>query len=75
MAQKQNASAVSLQKSGLAQKIRALKDARDGLIATLANQRKLDGATLEQIGTLAGYSRQAMHKLAIAFRQTTGMQP
>ena len=35
----------------------------------------LEGATLEQIGTLAGCSRQAVHKLASAFRQTTGMQP
>lgn len=35
----------------------------------------LEGATLEQIGTLAGCSRQAVHKLAGAFRQTTGMQP
>ena len=34
----------------------------------------LEGATLEQIGTLAGCSRQAVHKLAGAFRQTTGMQ-
>ena len=34
----------------------------------------IDGTTLEQIGTLAGCSRQAVHKLAIAFRQTTGMQ-
>ena len=35
----------------------------------------IDGTTLEQIGTLAGCSRQAVHKLAFAFRQTTGMQP
>jgi hypothetical protein len=35
----------------------------------------IDGTTLEQIGTLAGCSRQAVHKLAISFRQTTGMQP
>ncbi len=35
----------------------------------------LEGATLEQIGTLAGCSRQAVHKLAGAFRETTGMQP
>jgi len=35
----------------------------------------LEGATLEQIGMLAGCSRQAVHKLAGAFRQTTGMQP
>ncbi len=34
----------------------------------------IDGTTLEQIGTLAGCSRQAVHKLAISFRQTTGMQ-
>jgi hypothetical protein len=34
----------------------------------------IDGTTLEQIGTLAGCSRQAVHKLASAFRQTTGMQ-
>jgi hypothetical protein len=34
----------------------------------------IDGATLDQIGTLAGCSRQAVHKLASAFRQTTGMQ-
>jgi len=35
----------------------------------------IDGTTLEQIGTLAGCSRQAVHKLTSAFRQTTGMQP
>lgn len=35
----------------------------------------LGDATLEQIGTLAGCSRQAVHKLANSFRQTTGMQP
>ena len=35
----------------------------------------IDSTTLEQIGTLAGCSRQAVHKLASAFRQTTGMQP
>ena len=35
----------------------------------------INGTTLEQIGTLAGCSRQAVHKLATAFRQTTGMQP
>ena len=35
----------------------------------------IEGATLEQIGTLAGCSRQAVHKLANSFRQTTGMQP
>ena len=35
----------------------------------------INGTTLEQIGTLAGCSRQAVHKLASAFRQTTGMQP
>ena len=34
----------------------------------------IDGTTLEQIGALAGCSRQAVHKLANAFRQTTGMQ-
>ena len=34
----------------------------------------INGATLEEIGTLAGCSRQAVHKLASAFRQTTGMQ-
>jgi len=35
----------------------------------------VEGVTLEQIGTLAGCSRQAVHKLANSFRQTTGMQP
>ena len=34
----------------------------------------IDGATLEQIGTLGGCSRQAVHKLAIEFRQTTGLE-
>lgn len=34
----------------------------------------LNEATLEQIGTLAGCSRQAVHKLAGAFRQSMGMQ-
>ena len=32
----------------------------------------IDGMTLDQIGVLAGCSRQAVHKLAIEFRQTTG---
>jgi hypothetical protein len=35
----------------------------------------IDGVTLDGIGTLAGCTRQAVHKLAIAFRQTTGLQP
>lgn len=30
-------------------------------------------ATLEQLGEAAGRSRQAVHKLAVAFRRTTGM--
>jgi hypothetical protein len=34
----------------------------------------IDGTTLDGIGVLAGCSRQAVHKLAIAFRQTTGLQ-
>ncbi len=34
----------------------------------------IDGMTLDGIGVLAGCSRQAVHKLAIAFRQTTGLQ-
>jgi len=33
----------------------------------------IDGATLDQIGALGGCSRQAVHKLAIEFRQTTGL--
>jgi hypothetical protein len=35
----------------------------------------IDGMTLDGIGVLAGCSRQAVHKLAIAFRQTTGLRP
>jgi len=35
----------------------------------------IDDMTLDGIGALAGCSRQAVHKLAIAFRQTTGLQP
>jgi hypothetical protein len=31
--------------------------------------------TLDGIGVLAGCSRQAVHKLATEFRQTTGLQP
>ena len=34
----------------------------------------IDGTTLDRIGVLAGCSRQAVHKLAIEFRQTTGLQ-
>lgn len=34
----------------------------------------IDGATLDQIGALGGCSRQAVHKLAIEFRQTTGLE-
>lgn len=34
----------------------------------------IDNTTLDQIGALAGCSRQAVHKLAIEFRQTTGLQ-
>lgn len=34
----------------------------------------IDDATLERIGTLAGCSRQAVHKLAVEFRETTGLQ-
>ena len=34
----------------------------------------IEGTTLDQIGVLAGCSRQAVHKLAIEFRQTTGLQ-
>ena len=35
----------------------------------------IDGVTLDGIGELAGCSRQMVHKLAIGFRQTTGLQP
>ena len=35
----------------------------------------IDGTTLDKIGALAGCSRQTVHKLAIAFRETTGLQP
>ena len=35
----------------------------------------IDGATLDQIGVLGGCSRQAVHKLAAEFRQTTGLEP
>jgi hypothetical protein len=34
----------------------------------------IDGATLDRIGVLAERSRQAVHKLANEFRQTTGLQ-
>jgi hypothetical protein len=34
----------------------------------------IDDETLEHIGTLAGCSRQAVHKLAVEFRETTGLQ-
>jgi len=34
----------------------------------------IDGATLDRIGALAERSRQAVHKLANEFRQTTGLQ-
>ena len=34
----------------------------------------IDDATLEGIGTLAGCSRQAVHKLTVEFRETTGLQ-
>ena len=34
----------------------------------------INGTTLENIGTQFGCSRQAVHKLAVAFRQTTGLQ-
>ena len=34
----------------------------------------IDGATLDRIGVLAERSRQAVHKLASEFRQTTGLQ-
>lgn len=33
----------------------------------------VDGTTLEQVGALAGCSRQAVHKLAISFRRTMGL--
>ena len=33
----------------------------------------IDDATLERIGALAGCSRQAVHKLAVDFRETTGL--
>ncbi len=33
----------------------------------------IDDVTLEQIGALAGRSRQMVHKLASAFRETTGL--
>ena len=34
----------------------------------------INGATLEQIGNLAGCTRQAVHKLADNFRITTGLK-
>ncbi len=34
----------------------------------------IDDATLESIGTLAGCSRQAVHKLTVEFRETTGLR-
>ncbi len=34
----------------------------------------IDDATLERTGTLAGCFRQAVHKLAVEFRETTGLQ-
>ena len=34
----------------------------------------IDGASLERVGTLAGCSRQAVHKLTHSFRQTTGVE-
>ena len=34
----------------------------------------IDGASLDRIGVLAECSRQAVHKLASEFRQTTGLQ-
>lgn len=33
----------------------------------------ISGVSLEHIGTLAGCSRQAVHKLVASFRQTTGL--
>ena len=33
----------------------------------------IDGITLHRIGVLGGCSRQAVHKLASEFRQTTGL--
>jgi hypothetical protein len=35
----------------------------------------IDGATLDRIGDEAGRSRQAVHKMAAAFRTTTGLEP
>ena len=35
----------------------------------------IDGATLDRIGDEAGRSRQAVHKMAVAFRATTGLEP
>lgn len=34
----------------------------------------IEGATLDQIGEVGGCSRQAIHKLASDFRQTTGLE-
>jgi hypothetical protein len=34
----------------------------------------IDGATLDAIGDQAGRSRQAVHKLAVSFRETTGLE-
>jgi hypothetical protein len=34
----------------------------------------IDGTTLDRIGDQAGRSRQAVHKLAVAFRETTGLE-
>ncbi|MDD3179556.1 MAG: hypothetical protein PHQ04_04310 [Opitutaceae bacterium] len=33
----------------------------------------INGATLEEIGNMAGRSRQAVHQLAESFRKTTGL--
>jgi hypothetical protein len=33
----------------------------------------VDGATLDELGALAGCTKQAVHKLAVSFRRTTGL--
>lgn len=33
----------------------------------------VEAATLDELGTLAGCSKQAVHKLAVSFRQATGL--
>ena len=50
-----------------------------GLRATVAlycvRPDLIDQATLEEVGDVAGRSRQAVHQLADSFRETTGLSP